>query len=43
MNQNIDHLLELLQEWKSKEPEPITDQQNKLRLQSRDSKNVFNS
>ena len=26
MNQNIDHLLELLQGFKSKEPEPITRQ-----------------
>ena len=32
MNQNIDHLLELLQKWKSKEPEPITDQQKQAAL-----------
>ena len=31
-NQNIDHLLELLQKWKYKEPEPITDQQKQAAL-----------
>ena len=32
VNHNIDHLLELLQKWKSKEPEPITDQQKQAAL-----------